>query len=74
MSHKTTTSEAFEDIHQVVLDGISENMDSLVQPDKYGAINTTEKSTMGYYVIKFVSEAYSLQKVTTCDGQIISAC
>ena len=28
---------------------------------------------MGYYVIKFVSEAYSLQEENTCDRQIISA-
>ena len=26
---------------------------------------------MGYQVIKFVSEAYTLQDETTCDGQII---
>ena len=25
---------------------------------------------MGYYVVKFVSEAYTLQYDTTCDGQI----
>ena len=28
---------------------------------------------MGYYVINFVSEAYTLQEDTTCDGHIISA-
>ena len=27
---------------------------------------------MGYYVIKFVSEEYTLQYYTTCDGKIIS--
>ena len=61
LSHKATTSEAFEDIFQVILDGISENMASLVQSGKYSAINTTGKSTMGYYVVKFVSEAYTLK-------------
>ena len=48
-------------------------MASLFQPGKYGAINTTEKLTIGYYVIKFVSEAYTLQDDTKCDGQISSA-
>ena len=48
-------------MHQVLLDGNSENMDVLVQTDKYGASNTTNASTMGYYVIKFVSKAYRLQ-------------
>ena len=56
-SYKSTTGEAFEDIYQVFLDGISENTASLVQPVKSGDINTTDTSTMGYYVIKFFSEA-----------------
>ena len=73
MSHKATTSEAFEEIHKVFLDGISDNITSLVQSGNYGAMNTTDTSTMGYCVIKFVSEAYTLQEETTCDGQIISA-
>ena len=55
-SQKATTSEAFEEVHQVVLDGISDNIASLVQSGKYGAMNTTYKYTMVYYVIKFVSE------------------
>ena len=56
-SHKATTSEAFEEIHQVLLDGISYNMTSLVQSGKYVPINITYTPNMGYYVIKFVSEA-----------------
>ena len=48
-------------------------MDSLVQSGKYGAINKTDTSTMRYYVIKFVSEAYTLQEETTCNGKIISS-
>ena len=47
LSQKSTTSEDFEEIHQVVFDGISDNMDSLVQYSKYGSINTTDASTMG---------------------------
>ena len=54
-------SEAFEEIHQVLLHGISENMASLVQSGKYGAMNTTFPKTIYYYVLKFVSEAYTLQ-------------
>ena len=61
LSHKFTTSEAFEEIHQVFLHGISENMASLVQSGKYGAMNTTCPKTIYYYVLKFVSEAYTLQ-------------
>ena len=42
LSHKDTTSEDFEEIHQVFIDGISENMASLVQSGKYGTMNTTD--------------------------------
>ena len=73
MSHKSTTSKGFEEINQVILYGISDNMSSLVQYGKYGSMNTTNTSTMGYYVIKFVSDAYTLQYDTTCEGQLISS-
>ena len=57
LSYNSTASEDFEEIYQVVIDGISENMASLVQLVKYGVMNTIDTSTMGYYVIKLVSEA-----------------
>ena len=60
LSHKATTSEYFEDIHQVVIYGISDNMALLVQYCKYCAINSTYYTTMVYWVIKFVSEAYNI--------------
>ena len=48
-------------------------MASLVKSSKYGAINTADTTTDGYYVIKFISKVYTLQNNTTIDGQIISA-
>ena len=48
-------------------------MASLVEFDKYGAINTTDTSTNGFYVIMFTSGAYTLQENTTIDGKIITA-
>ena len=73
LSHKSTPFDAFDEIHQVVLDGISDNMASLVESVKYGAINTTDTTTNGFYVIIFTSEAYTLKDNTTSDGQIITA-
>ena len=73
MSQKSTSSDTFDEIHQVVLDGISDNMASLVESGKYGAINTTDTSTNGFYVVMFTSGSYTLQKNTTIDGQIITA-
>ena len=40
---------------------------------KYGAINRTDTTTNGFYVIMFTSKAYKLQDKTTTDGQIITA-
>ena len=45
LSSKSTSSDTFDEIHQVVLDGISDNMASLVESGKYGAVNTTDTST-----------------------------
>ena len=68
-----TSSNTFDEIHQVVLDGISDNMAYLVESGKYGSINKTGTSTNGFYVIMFTSGAYTLQENTTIDGKIITA-
>ena len=47
LSHKSTASEAFEYIHLVVIDDISDNIALLVQYGKYGAMNTIDYTTMG---------------------------
>ena len=48
-------------------------MASLVESGKYGAINTTDMTTNGFYVIIFESEAYTQQDNTTIDGQVITS-
>ena len=44
----------------------------LVESGKYGAINTTDTATNGFYVIMLTPEAYTLQYNTTIDGKIIT--
>ena len=53
LSHKSTPSDAFDEIHKVILDGISDNMVSLAESGKYGSINTTDTTTNGFYVVMF---------------------
>ena len=48
-------------------------MVSLVQPGKYVVINTDDTTISGFYVIKFISEAYTIQNNTTIYINIISA-
>ena len=38
----------------------------------YGAIDTYDTTTNGFYVIQFISEAYTLQNNTQIDRQVIS--
>ena len=44
--------KAFDEIRKFFIDGISENMASLVQSGIYGAINTDETTTNGLYAIQ----------------------
>ena len=39
-----------------MLDGVSDNMYYLLQLGEYGAINKEDSNTMGYYVVKYISE------------------
>ena len=73
LSPKSTSSDTFDEIHQVVLDGISDNMASLVELGTYGAINTTDTETNGFYVIIFSLGTYKLHENTTIDEQIITS-
>ena len=56
LSQKSINFEAFEEIHHVVFDIMSDKMASLVQSYKYGSTNTSDTTTYGYCVIKFISE------------------
>ena len=73
LSQILTIFVAFEEIHQVIIDGISDNMASLVLSGKYCAIKPSDKTTNGYYVIKFISESYTLQNNTKIYGKNITA-
>ena len=61
-SNKATPQEDIDKICHMVLDGISDNITGLAKTYKCGAIKTTYDSTIGYYVVKFMSEAYMLQE------------
>ena len=50
-SQKSTPYDAFDEIHQVDLYRIRDNMASLVESVKYGAIDTSDTATNGFYVI-----------------------
>ena len=59
--NKTTSIEDFNYIHKNILDGISNNMASFFHTGKYGAINAADPTTMGYQILKFVYDSFTLQ-------------
>ena len=73
LSQKSDPYYALDEIHQVVLDGISDNSASLVESVKYSAMDTTDTVTNVFYVIMFTSEAYTLNYNITIDEKIMTA-
>ena len=70
LTNKNTSNEDFDNIHKVFLDDISDNMTSLTNTGKYGAINKAYPTTMIYYVVKYMDEYFTLQEDITTDRQI----
>ena len=52
-TNKNTSIDDFDEVHNIVLGGISENMVSLGKLGKCGAINAEYTTAMGYYVGKY---------------------
>ena len=50
-SNKETEQGEFDEVNRVVLDGIANHMCSLIEEGKYGAVGTTDKRQVGYYVV-----------------------
>ena len=72
-TNKTTINENFYSVNKVVLDGISDNISALFQNGKYGVINNADPTIMGYYVVKFLSEPYTLKDNKTVEKQVTKA-
>ena len=65
-----TSSQDFDLVHKLVLDGISNKLSSLYNFGKYGAINTADPKQMGYDVIMYPYETYTLQEDQTTYGKV----
>ena len=52
---------------------VSVTMSALVQNGEYGAINTEDTTTMGYYVVKLLLAPYKLQDDKTVNSQAIKS-
>ena len=66
--NKATPEEEFDELHAIVLDGMAESKAQLVEIDGYGALSTDDDRTEGYYIVRFVSCAYTLQEDTQTEA------
>ena len=71
--NKSTTYEDFDEVHKVVLDGISENMSSLDHNVKYIAVDTVDTTFPSYSVARLIPELYTLQVNKIVNKQVINA-
>ena len=72
-TNKPNNNNYFDAVHKVVLYCISDNIYSLVHNRKYGVLNTVYPTTVVYYVVKFLSEPYTLQDEKKDDKQVRKA-
>ena len=68
---KGTTEEEFESVHRFVLNGMVSSTASILHDGNFGAINTDDPKTDGYYIVQFKSDPYTLQDTIDVDGQIL---
>ena len=57
-------------MHQVVLDGISYNIDCFAHTGKYGVINEAYTTRTVYHVLEYLPEPYTLQSEKTTYGKV----
>ena len=68
--NKIICSENFDEVQEVVYDGIRDNLEPFVQTGKYGAINYENPTTFSYYVVKYTYVSFTLKEDITKDGQV----
>ena len=71
--NKTTCSEEYDEVHQLVLDGIITNMESLVKTGKYCDINAEDPTTLEYYVSNYIYVPFTIQYEITTNLQVSKA-
>ena len=51
-----------QELHHSILGTMEANMSLMIRKGKVGAIGTADEAMMGYYVVKWLSEPYTLQE------------
>jgi hypothetical protein len=60
-NNKGSPDEDLDDVHAVVLKGMTETTMEQIEIDGYGAVSTDDPKTAGYYIVRFTTGPYTLQ-------------
>ena len=71
ITYSNTCEDDIEELHKSILINISDKMGTFVTEYTYGAVNTNDSRTDGFYIVKFLSRPYTLQQDETYDNEIL---
>eukprot|EP00957_Ditylum_brightwellii_P120756 9211065-Ditylum_brightwellii.AAC.1 len=70
---ENTNDDEIEDTHKLILTNIADATGMLITEPAYGAVNTNDKRSDGFYVVKFLSTVYMLQHGEVADKEMMKA-
>jgi len=67
------SEEDIENLHNDLLEHIGTNMGLCIKDYSFGAVNTTDSRTEGFYIVRFTSAPYTLQEDEFDSNELLSA-
>eukprot|EP00957_Ditylum_brightwellii_P002029 156295-Ditylum_brightwellii.AAC.1 len=68
---KDTGDDDLIEIQESLIQGIADNMGAMVNDNNFGAVDTSDPNTEGFYIVKFTSLYYTLQENIEVDNDLI---
>eukprot|EP00957_Ditylum_brightwellii_P113269 8636896-Ditylum_brightwellii.AAC.1 len=68
---KDTGDDDLIEIQERIIKGIADSMSAIVNGNNFGAVNTSDPKTEGFYIVKFASLPYTLQENLEVDNGLI---
>jgi hypothetical protein len=65
---KTTTKEEMQEMRETVLMGMTQVSSEEIQTGSFGAFQTSDKQTLGYYIVQWTGNPYTLQEQYECNA------
>ena len=66
-----TIENMFDDIHKIILDGISSHVCYVVSTEEFGVVSTDNPNKYSYYIIKFTYNLCTIRGGVSIYGRII---